>query len=236
MTSPLLELWLSDSLPGSDDFAGRPGDARRADETEARVPRPTRTAPSQVPGLSDVQVVEGVRAGDEAVFSSLWRAYWVPLTQLAYLHLRDRDAADDLVADVLEKVWERHEIWEVRGSITAYLVIAVRNRAMNVLRSDRRRGAAHGRVGDDAIGDVASVDAGVAEHAVDTPERRMALASAVRTLPERYRTILMLRWRFQESWEDVATVLEISVSAAKVQHHRAIRALRERIGGDVAGL
>lgn len=226
--SPLLELWLSDALAGDDTRDEPRSDARRRRDEPPDALVPGRETASQVPGLSDAQVVAGIRAGDVDVFSAMWRAYWVPLTQLAFLHVRDRDAADDLVSDVLEQIWNRRAAWNVRGSVTAYLVIAVRNRAMNILRSDRRRGAAHLRSTSDDVSAVAEP--------IDTRERRAAVAAAVRALPERHRTILMLRWRLRESWEDVATVLGISVSAAKVQHHRAIHALRDHIGDRINDL
>jgi len=233
VTLPFLDLWLHEAL-GPDDESGaanpRPWHVDRGEEDAGATLQRSR---SQVPGLTDQEIVAHIRNGDEAVFSAMWRAYWIPLTQLALFHVHDRDVAEDLVAELLGGIWQRREVWKVRGSLTAYLVVAIRHRAMNVVRSDRRRTSAHQRQGDDVAIHATSNTSGAPDDVeLDAPRIRARISEAVRRLPERYRTILLLRWRFQDSWQDVAMSLEISVSAAKVQHHRALRMLRDYLGAD----
>jgi RNA polymerase sigma factor (sigma-70 family) len=224
VTTLLLSLWLHDSL-GDASPRIRAGEDVSSREEEQRT-SPSRRVACQVPGYTDAQIVAQIRAGDQRMFEALWRAYWIPLTQLATTYVRDQDAAEDLVAALLGAVWEHHTDWDVRGSVTSYLVVAIRHRALNVLRAERRRASAH----DYTDVDVVPTFFESAADAIDAPTIRARVAAAVRALPGSARAVLLLRWRYQGSWDEIAAMLGVSVSAAKVQHHRALKALRAALG------
>lgn len=178
-------------------------------------------------------LVARVRAGDAEAYGALYRAYYQRLCEFATYYVRSLEDADDVVSDVFAVVWETRERWQP-ASVETYLFGAVRNRALNAVR-DAHAGARRAVL---LRGEGESPGAGEPLHAPDeeveaTSERSWRLAAlrdAIGTLSEQQRVVLVLRWRFQKGWEEIAHILGISVTAAQMTHSRALNALRARMG------
>ena len=229
------------------DGAGRPHDS---DASVGRANAPRENAPGENPapldsgragrGVSDSGVLErgwiaGIQHGDVAAFEAVVRTYGPPLTRFATGLLGGRDAADDVVQDVLWRVWDGRAAWRPTVSLSAYLYAAVRNRALNALERDRVR-ARHG----DATRDAAAHDpalyaapspAEITEAAADASDRTALVRRAFAALTERQQTAVRLRYEDGLSFADVAASLGVSVSAAEQLVARAIRVLRSEITG-----
>ncbi len=157
-------------------------------------------------------------------------AHWVPLCQFAYAYVREESAAKDAVADVFADLWARRDQWVVRTTVEAYLYAAVRNRASTLRRNAERRARHHAALGESA----ASVAIGPAvvrgaDDLVEERERHHLLEQALARVPDRYRLVLVLRWRQQLGWAEIAEALGISPAAATMLHMRALKCLREQL-------
>jgi RNA polymerase sigma-70 factor (ECF subfamily) len=170
--------------------------------------------------------IERVRAGDGDAFEAMFRAFYSQLAAFAYRYTRSRSDAEEIVHDVMARMWERRDRLEVRDQLRTYLYTAVRNDALNRIRHGMVERRWRERV--------------VAEHhaapvaAVNDAESRLAqadLAAALeRTLarlPDRCRVAVTLRWRHQLSYAEVAEAMGISVKTVEVYVHRGLAALRE---------
>lgn len=136
--------------------------------------------------------VEGVRQGDEAAFEAIFRAYYVPLVRFASRYLgREREAAKDMVHDVLFKVWQQRERWDVHGSLETYLRGATRNRCVDYLRRQLAEDRWQQRVastGDDLhVLAIAGRIMPAADSLTEADEIDRAIARAVARLPARCR-------------------------------------------------
>src|ERR1043166_4031398 len=81
-------------------------------------------------------LVARVRAGDEAAFEAMFRAYYDPLCHYVAAYLGSRDAAEDAVQGVFVRIWEDRTRWVVRD-LRHYLYAAVR-RCLSSTRSAAR--------------------------------------------------------------------------------------------------
>jgi RNA polymerase sigma-70 factor (ECF subfamily) len=66
--------------------------------------------------------------------------------------------------------------------------------------------------------------------------RAEIIREAVRVLPERYRTVLILRYWHDLSYGEIATVTQQSLAAVKTQIHRAKSLLADGLRGSELGL
>src|SRR5687767_4618482 len=82
-------------------------------------------------------ILERLRSRDEAAFAELVERVGPSLVHLAAQMLRSRDAAEDMVQDVFCRIWRQGERFAPKGTVVAYLFMAVRNRALNALEHDR---------------------------------------------------------------------------------------------------
>jgi len=173
----------------------------------------------------DAELVANIRAGDEATFEQVYRTYHASMWEIAHRYMRDRDGAEDVVHDVFRMVWERRASLVVEGALAVYLFGAVRHRALNVLRHTgvvRRAADAFGSDDVPALGTPPPrADAEAAVHDLERYVMRY-----VDALPERTRTLVLLRWRHRLSYPEIAAALGMSTDAAKKLGQRVQQVLR----------
>lgn len=84
-----------------------------------------------------------------AYFQQLFRDHYEPLCARAFQMVHDRKASEDIVQDVFLALWERREEVDFDRPLLPLLFVAVKNRAIDLLRSKKWRGGGirTGRVG-----------------------------------------------------------------------------------------
>ena len=83
-----------------------------------------------------------------AYFQQLFRDHYEPLCARAFQMVHDRKASEDIVQDVFLALWERREEVDFDRPLLPLLFVAVKNRAIDLLRSKKWRGEIRtGRVG-----------------------------------------------------------------------------------------
>ena len=158
---------------------------------------------------------------DTAV-EQLYATHYRRLVRLAVLLVRDLETAEEVVQDSFVAM---HGTWRTLREPEkglAYLRQTVVNRSRSVLRhrgvraryADRRPSRPAGRPTPGA-----DEDAVAAEH-------RAAVLDAMRTLPDRQREVLALRYYLDLSEADIASTLGISRGAVKSHASRGVAALR----------
>jgi RNA polymerase sigma-70 factor (ECF subfamily) len=167
--------------------------------------------------------LERLRKGDEAAFEALFRAWYAPLVQFAERLLRDRDAAEETVQDVLLELWKRREQLVIQGSPQAYLFQSTRNRALNRIRHLKVENR------DDEF-DTDSVAASTrADASAGEGELEEAARAALESLPPRCRQVFELNRIHGLKYAEVAATLGVSVKAVEAHMARALRTFREQL-------
>jgi RNA polymerase sigma-70 factor (ECF subfamily) len=164
--------------------------------------------------------------GEQAAFNAIARRYVTDLVRYAYRFVHARESAEDIVQDVLCRMWDSRATLAIRGSVRDYLFGAVRLRALEVLRSARSAATREARYIDwgnllTSVDDTLAID-------VEQRELAAAIHQAIQALPRRRREILALRWR-QLTTAEIATVLGISVKTVEAQITSAYATLREHL-------
>jgi RNA polymerase sigma-70 factor (ECF subfamily) len=192
-----------------------------------RTPRTACSAGTDVSAdaAPDAALVERIRAGDDAAFEDVVRTYFTPLVRFGATFLGAYEAAEDLVQEVLCRVWQQGAAWQPQGSIRAYLFAAVRNRALNALEHRAVEERFEVETRDARAADADAPHAASAESARDD-DAAHALRRAVQRLSARQRDALRLRYEDRLTVPEVAGVLGVSVKAAEKVLARAVHTLR----------
>ncbi|GAB0118882.1 sigma-70 family RNA polymerase sigma factor [Acidisoma sp. 7E03] len=134
----------------------------------------------------------------------------------------DRDRADDLVQDCLERALRKRALFRPLGPVRAWLFRILVNLYRNEQRSLRRRGPS------------APVDPEDAAMAVPgNQQARLELAGVARALqdlPDEQRETLLLVALEGMSYEEAATILEVPTGTVMSRLSRARHALRGATG------
>lgn len=89
--------------------------------------------------LSDHELLASVAESNIPAFEALCSRYREPLRRHLGAMLRDADAAEDVLQDVLLRVWTHARQWNGRGAPRSWLYRIATNAGLNQLRSTRRR-------------------------------------------------------------------------------------------------
>ncbi len=183
----------------------------------------------------DQKAFERIRAGDRDAFELLFRAHYSELYRFARAHLSDATEAEDAVQDVFLRIWRDRERLATTAPPRSYLLAAVRNRVIDLLR----RRALQRRWIDsmDSTDDVRSGERSpretpaihVAADPASVSELETAIRRAVAELPERSRTAFLLCRQQDLTYAEAAEIMGVSPATVKTQMARALASLRSAL-------
>jgi RNA polymerase sigma-70 factor (ECF subfamily) len=180
-------------------------------------------------GWSDEQVVSRVLAGDTALFELLMRRYNQRLYRAALAILRDDAEAEDVMQDAYVRAFQHLPQFEGRAQFSTWLTRIAVNEALA-----RRRRRSHSEPLDelqqmgDHMGLVASKAPGPEARAA-SDEVRELLETAILSLPEKYRAVLVLRDVEEMDTAETAAALGLSEDNVKIRLHRGRALLRREL-------
>jgi len=159
--------------------------------------------------------IEAMRRGDPDVLGDLLDVYGREIQGVAYLILRDRSLAEDVLMDTLVSALERGTSLRDAAALRPWLLRIATNHALGRRRRDAR--VAHLAVVPDALG-----------HDPDSTDR-LVLLDALAALPQRSRAAVVLHYYADLSVAGVAAVMGTSQNTVKTQLRRALGSMRSRL-------
>lgn len=164
---------------------------------------------------SDAVLVSAAIEGSHDAFAHLVRRHQDAMYRYGIALGLDQDTALDLLQDTFVKAWERLRQCRDREHVRAWLFRIFRNATL-----DWRRDVRRSEMPLEAVAEPAD-DADWAErHALQD-----AIGAALAALPPILREAFLLRHEAGHSFEEIAEITDISLSAAKMRVVRAREAL-----------
>lgn len=189
--------------------------------------RPKDTWSDAIHELVSPELIERCKAGDRAAWNELVEATNREVYTLCLRILRDPNEAADATQDTYLKVWRSLKGFRGDALFTTWLYRVATNAAISRQRSRARRWSHE----TDADGEVLAQMSSPAstEAVVGARIELQAVDDALSTLPEHYRSVIVLRDVYGLTMEEVAQQLGITETAAKVRVHRARKRLRDML-------
>lgn len=169
----------------------------------------------------DAWAVSRTLQGEREAFAVIVRRYQGPIYRLMLRFGRDENEASEMAQEAFVRAFERLASYDRDRRFFTWLYTL----ALNLGRDHARRAARN----TDSARDVEQL---AADRRSDPATRFEAarLLEILRRLPSKYGEALALRYIEDMSLDDVAETMGLSLSAAKMRVHRALRMLRERCG------
>ena len=189
------------------------------------------------PNEIDVALMLRINAGDEDAFRELIERHQRAVISVIYRALGDAWESEDLAQRVFIQVFRSARRYQPTAKFTTWLYTITHN----AIRNEYRRRGRHAAESFDALtqpGATGEPGAQLADPQAIDPgqivierELQEQIQAAVQLLPETQRTAVIL-CRFEGlPYEEIATVLNCSVSAVKSLLHRARETLKEKLRG-----
>jgi len=188
---------------------------------------------------ADFELLASLRRGEGGAFMALAERYGSMIYRLAFGVTRNQADAEEVLQDVLLTLARKGESFEGRSALGSWIYRVTTNAALNKRRGKRLeletpleellptfKADGH-RAGDRPylLADWSQNP----ETELLSGERRRVLERAIDNLPDHYRAVLVLRDVEELSNEEVAALLDESVSSVKSRLHRARMVLREQL-------
>jgi RNA polymerase sigma-70 factor (ECF subfamily) len=169
----------------------------------------------------DAALLLAFRRGDASAFRTLFERHARAMVAFCHHYVRDAARAEELAQDVFVKLFRAADRYEPSARFKTFLYRIAANHCLNELR--RGEYAARAAQGADEPADPDALASGTAGPDADAEARMLeaAVKALLDRLPEKQRTAFVLA-RFEGlSYEEIADVLETTVSAVKSLVHRA---------------
>ena len=191
-------------------------------------PRESRSAGPRE--LVEADLVAACKGGDEAAWSRLVQATYREVYTLCLRILRDPDDAADATQDAYVRAWRGLPGFRGDAQFTTWLYRVAANAAISKQRGRSRRREHESGGDDEMLTQIAAPDS--TEASAEARLDLRAVEAALATLPEHYRSVLVMKDVYGLSIQEVAGELKISETATKVRVHRARKRLKELIERD----
>ena len=175
--------------------------------------------------MTDKEIVDLYRSGHrEKAFKEIVDSY----SERLYWHVRrflwSHEDTDDLLQEIFVKVWS--SLPSVRGDSQLYTWIyrIATNESLNFVQKQKIRSALRFESITPKIEEKIDEDT-----LMNGDQLQRELAKAVQRLPAKQRTVFIMRWFDDMSYEEISEILETSVGALKASYHLA----SEKIKADI---
>lgn len=160
----------------------------------------------------------------EQAFKELFAREYNNLCQYAYSYLKEEHMAEDVVQETFVKIWETKRELIGKPEIRFYLVTAVRNNAISVLR---KQASSQTRYVDETPEPAPELFHTRREQLEHEASRNERIAVVLNTLPPKCGEIFLMVKMQGLSYKQVADALSISVKTVENQMGKALRLVRD---------
>ncbi len=159
---------------------------------------------------------------DHAAFQELFHRYYAPLCAYAYKIIGNKDDAEDTVAHVFFKVWNKRQGINITSSVKYYLFAITRNRCIDQLKKNKRyQSNAEVQEG------YALADKGAdIEQTYQLRIKLTKVKERISSLPPKCQLIFKLSREEGLKYQEIAEKLSISIKTVETQMTKALKELR----------
>ncbi|SHN22204.1 RNA polymerase sigma-70 factor [Chitinophaga sp. CF418] len=154
-------------------------------------------------------------------FSTIYRDLYSPLCYFAEKILKDRFKAEEVVADVFEKLWNMKTAEDIEN-IKAFLYTATRNQCLDQVEQRQIRQKHH-----KVLLQLSPLAEDEILKEIYFTEALREISQAVHTLPEQCRKVITMTYENGLSTKEIADQLGVTVSTVKTQRARGISIIRK---------
>ena len=174
--------------------------------------------------VNDFNLVVRAKEGDQKAYAELMQRYKDSIFFMVLKMVNNKDDAMDLTVETFGKAFENIEKYKPDFAFSTWLFRIATNASIDFIRKKRLN--------------VVSIDTGVDDEGDDRPlqikseslnpeessikkQQNEQLKLLVEKLPQRYKTLIVLRYYEELSYEEIAQELDIPLGTVKAQLFRA---------------
>jgi RNA polymerase sigma-70 factor (ECF subfamily) len=170
---------------------------------------------------SDDDLLRRLRDADEKAFTEIYNRYWEKLLAIGYFHLRNKQAAEDIVHEVIISLWTRRTELSIQ-SLSSYLATATRFSVFKaIVRDKRRRELLNQQAMPDSTTETIEK--------LDALFLKEQLHGIIEQLPEKAKLVFIYSRDEELTVTQIAKKMDLSPKAVEYHITKALRTLRDAL-------
>lgn len=170
---------------------------------------------------NDHKLIQGLVAGHESCYNTLFNDYYLVLTVYARKFLCDTDLAREIVQDMFVRLYESRNLLNNVTSLKGYLYRSVRNSCLNYIKMNKIHNRHKENIRLDRSGSVHDLTEEIQES-----ELEQRIFKIVSELPDRCRQIFRMSRVEGLKNDEIAGKFNISKRTVETQISKALKILR----------
>ncbi len=173
---------------------------------------------------NDFNVVSRAKEGDQKAYAELMQRYKDSIYFMALKMVNNKDDAMDLTVETFGKAFENLDKYKPDFAFSTWLFRIATNNCIDFIRKKRLNVVSLNTLtdqdGEERQLEVRSENLNPEETSIKKQENEK-LKNIVDQLPSRYRTLIILRYFEEQSYEEIAQQLDLPLGTVKAQLFRA---------------
>lgn len=176
-----------------------------------------------IDSYTEKQLISGLKAGNRKIYRFIYLQHYNNLCVYLCSYTNNEQLVEDIVQNVLLKLWEKRRDINIHTSIKNYLYRAVYNTFIDDYRKTKRINEKLETIRFNGLNELIENDKQLEE------ERLIILRKALDSLPPKCKEILLLSKFEGYKYREIAEHLNISIKTVENQIVKAFKVLRKEI-------
>jgi RNA polymerase sigma-70 factor (ECF subfamily) len=184
--------------------------------------------------MSEQEIIEQLKQGSEAAFKKLVEHNQLLVVNTCYGMVQNREDAEDIAQDVFIEVFRNIHQFRSDAKLSTWLYRIAVNRSLNHIRDNKKRKwfqSFEDQVAakNSEFRKIQSSLTDQPEYEVENEQRAVILRTAIDSLPNNQKIAFSLSKYEELSYQEIADVMELSVSSVESLLFRAKKGLQKKL-------
>lgn len=177
--------------------------------------------------------IKAIQKGDQNAYAEIVELYKDKIYRLCYRMLGNRHEAEDAAQEAFIRAYINIDTYNPSMNFSSWLYRIATNLSIDKLRKKKPDvyldGEISGTEGLTMYSQLPSKEASP-EDTVESLELQETVQKAIEQLPEKYRSVIVLKYIDDLSLQEISDILDLPIGTVKTRIHRGREALRKHLG------
>jgi len=184
--------------------------------------------------MSDTEIINQLKQGNEAAFRKLVDNYQKLVVNTCYGMVHNREDAEDIAQDVFVEVYRNVEHFRADARLSTWLYRIAVNRSLNHIRDNKKHKWFQSfenevEAKNRQLMQVESSKSDHPEYEMENKQRAIILHEAINSLTENQKVAFTLNKYEELSYQEISEVMDMSVSSVESLLFRAKKNLQKKL-------
>ena len=176
----------------------------------------------QVINNNDDVLFKHLKKGSTSSFNMLFTKYYQDLCSFSNLIISNQQLAEEVVADVFVKIWQKKESIDITSSVKSYLYKSTKNTTISYIRKKKVE-----EISLDDIFNLQEENALNPETIIIQGETLEQIKDVLSILPKKSKLVFQMHRFNHLKYKDIAEIMNVSVKSIEKHMSKSMKILRE---------